>query len=159
MRKTTYLLLTRKASLFKIVIGVVLIVISTLTIVAFSLYSHSIIIHSWGTVNLPIDVGLYWDNECTNPISFIDWGSIQPGSAKNMAIFVRNEGSQAISLNITAENWQPMEVTSYMVFSSNYNGQTIDIHETLQLILTLATSESLEGIQSFSFDLNLAILV
>jgi len=112
---------------------------------------------SGGTVNLPIGVGFYWDNNCTDPVSFIDWGTIWPGSTVNVTVFVKNEGSQAISLNITAENWTPIETMSYMTFSSNYMGQTIDLRENLQITLSLTTSPYIEEITSFSFDISVDI--
>jgi len=112
---------------------------------------------SGGTVNLPIGVGFYWDNNCTDPVSSIDWGTIWPGSTVNVTVFVKNEGSQAISLNITAENWTPIETMSYMTFSSNYMGQTIDLRENLQITLSLTTSPNIEEITSFSFDISVDI--
>jgi hypothetical protein len=112
---------------------------------------------SGGTVNLPIGVGFYWDNNCTDPVSFIDWGTIWPGSTVNVTVFVKNEGSQAISLNITAENWTPIETASYMAFSSNYMGQTINLQENLQITLSLTTSPNIEEIASFSFDISVGI--
>jgi len=112
---------------------------------------------SGGTVNLPVGIGLYWDNNCTDPVSFIEWGTIWPGSTVNVTFFVKNEGSLAISLNITAENWTPIETTSYMTFSSNYMGQTIDLRENLPITLSLTTSPNIEEITSFSFDISVSI--
>jgi hypothetical protein len=118
---------------------------------------HQIVVGSGGTVNLPVGVGFYWDNNCTDPVSFIDWETIWPGSTANVTVFVKNEGSQAISLNLTAENWTPIEITSYMTFSSNYMGQTIDLQENLQITLSLTTSPNVEEITSFSFDISVGI--
>ena len=87
----------------------------------------------------------------------IDWGIIQPGSIVNVTVFVKNEGNRAISLNITAEDWSPVEATSYMTFSSNYVGQTIDVREILQVTLSLTTSLNIEDITSFSFDISVDI--
>jgi len=112
---------------------------------------------SGGTVYLPVGVGFYWDRNCTDPVRFVDWGTVGPESTVNVTVFVKNEGSQAISLNITAENWSPIEATSYMTFSSNYMGQTIDLRESLQITLSLTTSPYIEEITSFSFDINVDI--
>lgn len=125
----------------------------TLAVLSFGAISRSTVIGSRGTVNLPVGVGFYWDSDCTNPVSFVDWGSVDPGSTVDVTIFARNEGKQAISLNITAENWNPTETTNYMIFSSNYMGQTINLQETLQLTLSLTTSLNIERITSFSFDI------
>ena len=112
---------------------------------------------SGGTVYLPVGVGVYWDNNCTDSVDEIDWGIIQPGSTVNVTVFVKNEGSLAISLNITAENWSPIETTSYMTFSSNYMGQTINLRENLQVTLSLTTAPNIEEITNFSFNISVDI--
>jgi len=112
---------------------------------------------SGGTVNLPVGVGVYWDNNCTDSVDEIDWGTIKPGSTVNVTVFVKNEGSQAISLNITAENWSPIETTSYMAFSSNYMGQTINLRENLPITLSLTTAPNIEEITNFSFNISVDI--
>jgi len=138
-------------------VAVVLVASLTLTLVGLGSIIDPLVIGSGGTVNLPVGVGFYWDNNCTDPVSFIDWGTIWPGSSVNVTVFVKNEGSQAISISITAENWSPIEITSYMTFSSNYTGQTIDLQESLQITLSLATSLNIEEITNFSFNINVAV--
>lgn len=147
----------KKGSLVKMLAATTLLAGLTLAIVTFAAYSHSIIIRSGGTINLPVGVGFYWESNCTNPVSFLDWGPLEPGSTKNLTLFVRNQGSQSIRLRITAENWNPIETMKYMIFSTNYNGQTINVQETLQIMLSLTTSSGMEGITSFSFDINVQI--
>ncbi len=157
LRNAVFLSVTKKVSLVKILIVIAVLMSSTVTIVAFSLYSPSFIIRSGGKVNLPVGVGFYWDSNCVTPVSFIDWGTIEPGSTNNVTFFARNEGSQAISLLISAENWQPIEATDYMTFTSEYSGHAIDINGTIQITLSLVTSSSIEGIPNFSFDINVVI--
>jgi hypothetical protein len=144
----------KKRSFVRILAAATVIVSLSLTLVAFGVINYSIIIRSGGTVNLPVGVGFYWDSDCSSPVSFIDWGDIQPGSTVNVTLFVRNEGGQAISLNITAENWNPIETTSYMTFDSDYGDQTINPQETIQITLSLTTSSSIEKITTFGFDIN-----
>jgi len=75
----------------------------------------------------------------------------------DVTVYVRNEGSQAFSLNITAEHWYPTETTSYMTFSSSYTGQIIDLEEVVQITLSLTTSSSIERITSFNFDITVTL--
>jgi len=149
--------LKKKESLINILVIIGLVASISTAIVTFGSTSHFFIIGSGGTVNLPIGVGFYWDSNCTNPVSFLDWGDIQPGSTINVTVFVRNEGSQTISLNITAENWYPIETASYMIFSIDYMGQKVNPQETVQITLSLTTSSSIEEITSFNFDINVNI--
>jgi hypothetical protein len=134
-----------------------LVVSLTLTLVSFGSVFNSMVIGSGGTVNLPVGVGFYWDSNCTNLVEEVDWGPIEPGSTVDVTVFVRNEGSQTISLDITAENWSPIETASYMTFSSNCIGQTISPQETLQITLSLTTSPNIEEITSFNFDITVNI--
>ncbi len=157
LRNAAFLRLKKKGSLVKILAIVALVVSLSLTLGAFGAINRSIILRSGGTVNLPVGVGFYWDSDCANPVSFVDWGDIQPGSTVDVTVFVRNEGSQAFSLNITAENWYPIETTSYMIFSSDYTGQIIDLQEVVQITLSLTTSSSIERITSFSFDITVVL--
>jgi hypothetical protein len=157
LRNVAFLPHEKKGSLVRILAVATVIVSLSLTLVAFGVINHSFIISSGGRVNLPVGVGFYWDSDCSSPVSFIDWGDIQPGSTVNVTLFVKNTGGQAISLNITAENWNPIETTSYMTFDSDCTGQTIDPQETVQITLSLTTSSSIETITSFSFDINVTL--
>lgn len=161
----------KKRSLVMMLVAVALLASLTPALVNFMSIIHSTVIGSGGTVDLPfgfgfgsggtvylpIGVGVYWDNNCTDSVVEIDWGTVGPGSTVNVTVFVKNEGNQAISLNITAENWSPIETTSYMTFSSNYMSQTINVRETLQVTLSLTTSSNIEEITSFSFDISVDI--
>jgi len=161
----------KKKHLVVMLLAVALVASLTPALVNFTSIIHSTVIGSGGTVDLPfgfgfgsggtvylpVGVGVYWDNNCTDSVKEIDWGTIQPGSTVNVTVFVKNEGNRAISLNITAENWSPLETTSYMTFSSNYMGQTINVREILQVTLSLTTSSNIEDITSFSFDISVDI--
>ena len=158
LRNAAFLPLARaKRSLVMMLVVAALVVSLTLTLVTFGSIIDSMVIGSGGTVNLPVDVGFYWDSNCANPVSLVDWGTIEPGSTVDVTVFVRNEGSQTISLDITAENWSPIETTSYMTFSSNCIGQPISPQEILQITLSLSTSPNIEEITSFSFDISVNI--
>lgn len=157
LRNAAFLRLEKKGNLVGILAIVVLVASLGFTLVGFGAINRSIILSSGGTVNLPVGVGFYWDSNCISPVSFVDWGEIQPGSTVNVTVFVRNEGGQDISLNITAENWYPTETAAYMIFSIDYTGQTINPNETVQITLSLTISSSIERITSFSFDITVTL--
>ncbi len=158
LRKVLFFPLKKRGILVSMLMAATLISISTLTIVGLELVYPSIIIGSGGTVNLPIGVGFYWNSNCTIPVWFVDWGDIEPGSIRNVTFFVRNEGSQSLRLNITAENWSPIEAASYMTFSMNYMDSAINPQEIIQITLSLTTSSQIEQITSFRFDINVGII-
>ncbi|MGD8506196.1 MAG: hypothetical protein PVF15_05970 [Candidatus Bathyarchaeota archaeon] len=100
-----------------------------------------------------IDVGVYWDRNCANPVSYIEWGGIEPGSVKNVSLFIRNEGTIASDLFLRAINWSPSDVSEFMMFSWDYKGQTLHPLNVVPITLTLQVLSSVMGIESFSFDI------
>jgi len=99
-----------------------------------------------------IGVGVYWDSSCTNAVSSINWGELQPGVSKNFTIYVKNEGSVKMKLSMTASNWNPAQASSYMTLSWNRENYVLNPGSVVSAVLTLSVSQSISGITSFSFD-------
>ena len=55
----------------------------------------------------PDAVHVYWDPNCENAVESLDWGNIFAGRTQNIDLFLRNEGDELVSLDLTAENWAP----------------------------------------------------
>jgi hypothetical protein len=127
-------------------------VLSILVIQALSSTQASKTFSNTGTVRT-IGVGVYWDIGCTNPVSSINWGSLEPGASKNVTLYVRNEGSTASTLFINTSNWNPSNAWEYITLSWDYAGQQISPDEVIQVKLTLSISSSIKGITNFSFDI------
>ena len=105
-----------------------------------------------GTVKA-IGVGVYWDSDCTNQVTTIDFGLIEPGSTKNVAVFIRNEESSPAMLSLETENWNPSNATDYMSLTWDDAGEVIDVDEVVQVTLSLSVSDTIEEITNFSFDI------
>jgi hypothetical protein len=99
-----------------------------------------------------IGVGIYGDSSCTNTTRSLNWGEISPNSNNNLTIYVRNEGNSAVSLRLTAVNWNPSNASSYMSLNWNYSGQNLKTNEVIPIKLTLTVSPSINDITDFSFD-------
>ena len=112
----------------------------------------SYVLHSSGTIK-GLGVGIYSDNGCTRTLTSIDWGMADPGSTKNVTIYVRNEGNTPITLSLSTANWNPSNAANYMPLSWNYNGQTIAVNQVVQITLSLSISSSIQGITAYSFDI------
>jgi hypothetical protein len=119
-----------------------------------SLVQTSRTVSSVGSVK-GIGVGIYWNSACTNRTSSINWGLLEPGSNKTVAIYVRNEGNAVTTLSKAAQNWNPSAAPSYMTLNWNYAGQTLSVNQVLQVKLTLVVLPSIAGITSFSFDITI----
>ena len=110
------------------------------------------VIPNTGTVRT-IGVGVYWDSGCTSEVTSIDWGTIDVGATENMAVYIKNEGTDPVTLSLSTENWDPSSASSDISLTWNYGGQALAVDGVIQVTLSLAVSETIEGITSFSFDI------
>jgi len=133
-------------------IGAILLLAAFFSGAAGGVLTRSLTLPSVGNVT-GVGVGIYWDSGCSNVVSSIDWGVIQPGSTKNVAVYVRNEGNVVVTLSVQTKNWNPSTAPSYMTFGWNYGGQSINPNGVIPITLTLSVSSSIQGITSFSFDI------
>jgi hypothetical protein len=134
----------------------VLLFIVALTVFASGFTQSSVRIVCRGTVKA-VGVGVLWDSNCTNPVSFIDWGMVEPGSMDNVMVYVRNEGNVAPNISLATDNWNPFTASDYLSLSWNYDGQQLNPLEVAQVTLTLSVSPSVHGIERFGFDIIIAI--
>jgi hypothetical protein len=100
-----------------------------------------------------IGIGAYWDTGLTNRVNEIEWGMLEPGNQKSFLIYLHNEGNSAVTLSKSTSNWNPSVASSYLTLSWDYNGQTIQAGETLQVMFTLSVSVGITGVTDFGFDI------
>jgi hypothetical protein len=100
-----------------------------------------------------IDIEAYWDENLTNRVNGINWGLLEPGDQKSFSIYLRNEGNSAVTLSMSASDWNPSAAATYLTLSWDYNGQIIEADKNLQVMLTLSVSANITGITNFSFDI------
>jgi hypothetical protein len=134
----------------------VLLSIVALTVLASGFTQSSVRIVGRGTVKA-VGVGVFWDSNCTNTASFIDWGMVEPGSMNNVTVYVRNEGNVAANITLATDNWNPSNASDYLALSWNYDGRQLNPQEVVQVTLTLTVSSSVQGIESFSFDIIISV--
>jgi hypothetical protein len=126
------------------------------------LSSVGIAVSRWSTTviashgSLRIDgVGVYDDKDCVTATSYLDWGTLEPGSTKNITIYIRNEGNHQATVFISSGNWRPADAASYMQLDWNYVGEALDPMEVVEFTLTLSVSSAAEDILDFSFDVTI----
>lgn len=116
----------------------------------------------WSTTTIPSHgnlkiegMGIYDDRNCSVATTYLDWGTLEPGTTKTITLYIRNEGNQQATIFMTAENWNPAETTNYMHLNWNYSGETLDPKEVVEVTLTLSVSSTVENIVDFSFDVTI----
>jgi len=106
-----------------------------------------------GAINRDASIDIYWDSRCTKRVSSIDWGSLEPGTNKTVALFIKNKGRNQVTLSYYTSNWQPSEIANYLNLMWDYSGQSIEFKEIVQVVFTLYVSENVEATETFSFDI------
>jgi subtilisin-like proprotein convertase family protein len=87
-------------------------------------------------------VGVYWDKNCTQATSSIEWGTLTLAETRRFTVYARNEGNETLLLAVTVSNWTPSDAPAYINFSWSCQDATIKPKETekVELALTVATS-------------------
>ena len=110
---------------------------------------------SSGTVNT-INVEVFWDVNCTQIITDIDWGVLDPGENTSKTIYIKNTGSTAMTLNMTYSGWNPVEAGTYLSLTWDREGAIVAVDEVVSAVLMLHVSDIIAGITSYSFDITIA---
>jgi hypothetical protein len=100
-----------------------------------------------------VGVGIYKDINFTVSVTQIDWGTIEPGESKNFSAYIVNESNVPMTLTMRTENWNPLNASSFMTLSWDYNGTVIDVDGSVPVTFALQVAEAVSGIETFSFDI------
>ncbi len=98
-------------------------------------------------------VRAYWDRECTDLVSSIEWSTMGPGATEDKTVYVRNEENSTVKLLLSTKNWDPVNASDYIHLSWNYSGESISPNEALQITLTLSISPNIKGIPNYNFEI------
>jgi len=133
----------------------IILVIATLVMVSAlvsGLLTASQTIPNTGDVRA-VGVGVYSDSGCSQEVLIIQWGILDLGETSDEIVYICNEGSIAVVLNMTTENWDPSLASSHITLSWNLEeGYVLNPGESVRTVLTLSVSSSTSGVESFSFD-------
>lgn len=99
------------------------------------------------------NIRLYWESEGVNEVSSIVWGALRPGESYTVTIYVRNVGTESLTLELGEKRWKPRIAAIYMLLRWDYTDETVEPGTTRPVTLSLAVSEYAEGIDTFSFDI------
>ena len=141
-----------KITAYKSIIVILLVLAFSAAFLVYGILSKSFTVKNTGYIEA-IGVEVYFDAECTNRTSTIDWGYIRPGGAKNIAVYIKNNGTVPMILSYNITSWSPPEAQNYITFSWNAEGAIVNGGQVIQVTLSLAVDENVSDISSFSFDL------
>lgn len=146
-----------KDTLRVLVFVLVICVFSALVYTSASQHWFSATVRSRGAVRT-LGVGVYWDSVCSNPVHYIEWGIIEPGSHTNVTVHIRNEGNVPMYISLNTTNWDPPHTSQYMTLSWDYSGQALQLNEVIETTLMLSVSSTLQNVTDFAFDITISQL-
>lgn len=114
-------------------------------------------IYSTGIIITPTPgLEIYWNQNLTNPVSNVSWGTLWPGNQKTITLYISNTGNMPLTLNMTTQGWTPQEASNYISVTWTAENTVIPDGGVLQANVTLAVSSSITGISDFSLDIVIA---
>lgn len=100
-----------------------------------------------------VGVGVYLDPALTVPLTEINWGVLEPGEEKNHTAYIKNESNVPITLVLTTENWSPLNASSFVALTWDYDGQLLEVDGSVEVTFTLTVDPAISGIEAFSFNI------
>lgn len=106
-------------------------------------------IPSTGTIST-INVEVYSDSACSQPLASINWGTLSPGATVTKTVYIKNTGNAQITLSMTTNNWSPTNANGPITIFWDKEGSTLAAGQSTVAVITLRVSSSISGITSFS---------
>lgn len=101
------------------------------------------------------DIGVYETSTCTTPLTSLAWGTLEPGASQTRDCYIKNEGNTPLTLSLSTSDWSSQAADTYLTLSWNYNNLPLDPDEVRLITLTLSVHPSIEGVTTFSFNINI----
>jgi len=101
-------------------------IVSLLIIAAigFALFNKEVKVQNGGTVK-SVNLNVFWERNCINEVTFIEWGSLAPNSSKTVTTYVKNTGELPISLSMYTEKWKPKKASEFLQLDWNSEGLSL----------------------------------
>ena len=137
-------------------IAVIALVITALalTITTTALLSASQNVPLSGTINA-VNLGVYSDSECTQTVTALTVGTLNPGGTATQNVYIKNTGNVAETLTMSTNNWTPTGADSSLTLTWNRGNAVLAAGASIQATLTLTAAANTGSLTSFSCDVTL----
>jgi hypothetical protein len=102
-----------------------------------------------GTINT-INVEAYSDSACTQPLTALNVGNVNPGSTITEIIYIKNTGSISVTLTMATSGWSPTGANTYLTLSWNRQNEFLDAGDSVSATLTLTVASNTGSLITFS---------
>jgi hypothetical protein len=104
-----------------------------------------------GTINA-VNLWIYSDVGCTQTVTSLSVGTLNPGGTANQTIYVKNTGNIAETLTMSTANWNPTNATTLLTLNWNRQNTVLNAGASIPATLTLTAAPSTGSLTNFSFD-------
>ena len=123
-----------------------------LTVLTSGALTSSQSVQSSGNVTA-VNVGVYSDSACTQNLTSIDWGTLAPGNSTTRTIYIKNTGTDPVTLSMTTSSWVPSNANTYLTLTWNRANYVLNANTSVSATLTLTASASAGALTTFSFNI------
>jgi len=102
-------------------------------------------------------IGVYWDWAATRLVTSINWGNVTPGSEKQVTVYAKNLGTEALILSMSTSTWNPSYASLSIFLCWDYNGKQIEAGKVVKIVLKLIVSNTIKDVNVFSFNINIGV--
>ena len=134
-----------------------ILIVSFLVMSFLALHNVSLVQNVSGVNISSSNIGVYWNAEGTLPVSTINWGNVSLGSEKDVSVYVKNLGPDALILSMNTSAWNPSAASLKMYLCWDYNGKQAGSGSIVKVTLKLFVSPDISGVHNFSFDINVGV--
>jgi hypothetical protein len=125
-----------------------------LTLTTAAILSNNQTVPLSGTINA-VNLGVYSDSACTQTVTSLAVGTLNPGGTATQTVYVKNTGNIAETLTMTTSNWTPSGAGSSLTLTWNRQSTVLAAGASIQATLTLTAASNTGTITTFSCDVTL----
>jgi len=88
-----------------------------------------------GTISA-VNLGVYSDSSCTQPLTTIAFGMVTPGTQVTQTLYIKNTGNIAENLTMAVNNWSPSNANTYLTITWSPTSSTLAAGASTSATLT-----------------------
>ena len=130
----------------------IIVVVMLLSLSTLGLLTISQNISSSGTITT-VNVGVFSDSQCTQPLSTINWGSVSPGSTVSRTVYIKNTGGLPLTLSMSTSSWNPVTAGDFMAITWNRENAVLNAGDSVSAELVLTVDSDITEVTAFSVNI------
>jgi hypothetical protein len=138
---------TKTSELLIIALTVSAIVLASTTAALFTVSQN---ISTQGTIRTTPNIGVYSDSQCTQNLTSINWGITDPGTSTTHTVYVKNTGTETMTLQLSVNNWSPADSSDYITVTWDKQNTQLTAGQSITATLTLTIDSDITSITTFS---------